>query len=116
MTAPEHLTCTVVLVDDRTARVLVSGDLVHGNGDVLRDAISDLLAEHRPAHLHLDFTDLSLCDSTGLSVLLGARRAADAVGAALHLEHRPAWLDRVLRRTGTFHHLVPDQVEDRRTG
>ena len=114
--APEYLTCTTVLVDDTTACVVPSGDLTHDNGGLLRDVVVDLIATHRPARLHVDCSGLAFCDSFGLSVLLGARRAADEATTTLLLDNRPPWLDRLLQRTGTYHHLVTDDVGERRAG
>ncbi|MGM1063047.1 STAS domain-containing protein [Saccharothrix sp. Mg75] len=116
MAAPQHLICTTALVDGTTARVVASGDLTYDNGDLLRDAVADLLAGHRPARLHVDCAALTFCDSFGLSVLLDARRTAEGAATALVLDNRPAWLDRLLQRTGTYDYLVPEDLGERQAG
>jgi anti-anti-sigma factor len=54
----------------------------------------------------IDCTALELCDSTGLSSLLLLRRRTHALGIDLVLANRPALLDRILERTGTFDYLT----------
>ena len=71
------------------------------------DTVRRLLAES-PAvtTLHLDCAELTFCDSAGLAGLLDIHQQARTCGVALHLDNRPAQLDRLLDVTGTFDHLV----------
>ena len=52
--------------------------------------------------LHLDFSELTFLDSTALPRLLMLHRRTSQAGVALHLDHRPQFLDRVLQVTGLF--------------
>ncbi len=98
-----------VATAERSARVQVSGDLVYETVDALVDAANRLLShEGALAHLHLDLSELALCDSAGLSGLLLVHRRSARAGVQLHLDHRPRFLDRILDLTGTFEHLVAD--------
>jgi anti-anti-sigma factor len=55
--------------------------------------------------LHLDFSELTFLDSAALSGLLMVHRRTSHAGVALHLDHRPQFLDRVLQVTGLFDHF-----------
>jgi anti-anti-sigma factor len=55
--------------------------------------------------LHLDFSELTFLDSAALSRLLMLHRRTSQAGVALHLDHRPQFLDRVLQVTGLFEHF-----------
>jgi anti-anti-sigma factor len=52
--------------------------------------------------LHLDFSELTFLDSAALSRLLMLHCRTSQAGVALHLDHRPQFLDRVLQVTGLF--------------
>ncbi|MFJ4949804.1 STAS domain-containing protein [Streptomyces sp. NPDC088760] len=84
-----------------TLTVRVAGELGHDTSD----GLSDVVARHLTADeaglsdVRLDFRDLTWIDSSGLTALLTVRRRAGAVGATLHLEHRPDVLERMLRLT-----------------
>jgi anti-anti-sigma factor len=90
-----------------SACVQVVGDLDYLSIDEFVDAATQLLAE-RPEliDLHLDFSGLTFLDSAALSGLLLLRRRSSQSGVALHLDHRPLFLDRVLHVTGLFAHFV----------
>ncbi|MFF0746863.1 STAS domain-containing protein [Streptomyces sp. NPDC004111] len=69
----------------------------------------------RPAHvteLHLDCRDLETIDSMGLSTLLQIHRTATRHHLALHLDNRPARLERMLTVTGTLDHLTRPAVAE----
>jgi anti-anti-sigma regulatory factor len=55
--------------------------------------------------LHLDFSELTFLDSAVLSRLLMLHRRTSQAAVALHLDHRPQFLDRVLQVTGLFEHF-----------
>jgi anti-anti-sigma factor len=91
----------------RSARLRLAGDLNYGSVDELVDTASQVLAEHADlADLHLNFSDLTFLDSAAVSGLLLIHRPTSHSGVGLHLDHRPAFLDRLLRVTGLFGHLV----------
>lgn len=91
----------------RSARLEIAGDLDYGNTTELLDTASELLCgDDGLRDLHLDFAELAFFDSTGLSALLQVHQKASNVGARLHLDNRPAQLERVLEITGTLEHLT----------
>lgn len=112
---PAGLLLTVSPADEHTVRVDIVGDLDYDSSDRLLDEARRQLSQ-RPGirHLRLDFSRLGTCDSMGLAILLAVRRATGAAGVRLHLDGRPASLERILRVTGTLDHLVapPAGTED----
>jgi len=90
-----------------TATLRVRGDLDYESTAKLVSTVSDVLGEPGAVtDLHLDFTDLSFCDSAGLSGLLLIHRKTSAGGVHLHLDRRPAQLQRILDITGVLEHLT----------
>ena len=87
--------------------VHVAGDLDYGTSDLLIDTVSELPAGQPGLQdLHLDFADLEFCDSAGLSALVRIHRLTSAEGIGLHLDQRPAHLDRILHITGLLDFLT----------
>lgn len=100
-----HLTITTA---SRIATVRIAGDLDYQTTDDLVEVASQLLTHHNElSDLHLDFTEMAYLDSAALSGLLLLHRRTTQAGVELHLDHRPAFLDRVLQVTGLFSHFVP---------
>ncbi|WNG87470.1 STAS domain-containing protein [Mycobacterium sp. ITM-2016-00317] len=91
----------------QSARIRVAGDLDYGSSGLLLETVHDLLrAPSALQDLHLDFTDLAFCDSAGLSSLVLIHRQTAAAGAHLHLDQRPAQLQRILDVTGLLEFLT----------
>jgi anti-anti-sigma factor len=67
----------------------------------LREELTDLINAVGPGgEVCLDLGDVSLLDSSGLSVLLGAHRLASALKARLLLAGLPRHVERMLSITG----------------
>lgn len=99
----------------RSTSVRIAGDLDYGTTRLLVDTVSDLLTGDKiPEDLHLDFSDLAFCDSAGLSGLVMIHRRTCAAGVRLHLDDRPAQLERILTITGLLDFLTtaPAQASD----
>lgn len=95
-----------------SAYVRITGDLDYESVDELVTSASRLLAEHvELTELHLDFSELAFLDSAALSGLLLIHRRTSHAGVELFLDHRPAFLDRVLQVTGLFAHFVPSDAD-----
>ncbi|MFD0052472.1 STAS domain-containing protein [Streptomyces sp. NPDC127168] len=103
---PDHL--RLVTVDTQNEiRIEVHGDLDYDNADLLLDeATAQLAARPGLEDLHLHCGGLRMVDSMGLSVLLMIGRRTTQAGVRLHLDDRPAQLDRLLDLTGTLDHLT----------
>ncbi len=101
-----HLT---VITTQRSASVRIAGDLDYETADDLVEVASQLLAQHSDMRdLHLDFSETEFLDSAALSGLVLLHRRTSQASVELHLDHRPPFLDRVLRVTGLFSHFVAD--------
>ncbi|HEX4394716.1 MAG TPA: STAS domain-containing protein [Mycobacterium sp.] len=95
-----------ISTEARSTCVRIAGDLDYETAGDLVEAASQLLARQNPvSDLHLDFSELRFLDSAALSGLLMLQRRASQAGVALHLDHRPQFLDRVLQVTGLFDHF-----------
>ena len=57
-------------------------------------------------HLRLDCSEMTFCDSAGLSGLLQIHRRTSGAGVQLHLDDRPPHLERLRQSTGTLDHLI----------
>ncbi|GGW20020.1 sulfate transporter [Streptomyces capoamus] len=121
---PTEFTVTVYRTAG-TLTVRVAGELDYDTSDGLTDMVTrHLTAEAGLSDLRLDFRGLTWIDSTGLTALLTLHRRAAAVGATLHLDHRPDVLERMLRLTNVLEHLTapasragtPDRQEGDATG
>ena len=83
-----------------------------GNAAELRGALLAAAAEHQPVVV-VDMADTEFLDSTGLNVLVRARKQADDDGAELRLVVRSAALHRVLNVTGVASMFrIYDNVEE----
>jgi anti-anti-sigma factor len=109
---PPHLQLTTVDVEDGL-RVELVGDLDYDTADRLLETVTAQLAA-RPSlgHLHLHCAGIGVTDSMGLSILLMIRRHAATANVQLHLDDRPASLNRLLEITGTLAHLTGDNPAD----
>lgn len=113
-TSPDDSLRLTVTASGRELCVALAGDLDYDTADDLMRTVREQLAAHpAPDALRLDCGRLAFCDSTGLATLLMVHRLTTGTGTALHLHDRPAFLDRLLRQTGTLDHLVrPDHADD----
>ncbi|WP_333775577.1 STAS domain-containing protein [Streptomyces sp. IBSBF 3136] len=83
--------------------VRLTGDFDHDTSDELLDTVT---SHHALRDVRLDFGELTSIDSSGLSALLMIHRHTSAAGAALHLDSRPGFLDRMLHLTNVLDHLT----------
>ncbi len=90
----------------QSTTIRIVGDLDYQTTDDLVEVASQLLVrENTRSDLHLDFSELTFLDSAALSGLLTLHGRTSQAGIALHLDHRPQFLDRVLQVTGLFEHF-----------
>ncbi|ANW65157.1 hypothetical protein BCA37_17585 [Mycobacterium sp. djl-10] len=104
---------TVIDADGHTATIRVTGDLAYGSTDMFVTAVARMVTVHRNLrHLRIDMAALDYFDSAGLASLLTAHRHASAAGLQLHLDNRPAQLNRVLDITGMRNLLTAPDGDD----
>ncbi|MEW9532425.1 STAS domain-containing protein [Microbispora sp. NPDC049125] len=75
--------------------IAVAGELDYHTASRLRETLDDLPMTSVPA-LIIDLTDVSYCDSTGITVLVGAHRGTQAAGIPLALSGVDDNLRRIL--------------------
>ncbi|MFF5637078.1 STAS domain-containing protein [Streptomyces sp. NPDC012825] len=96
--------------------VRVTGELDYDTGDELLAAVTEHLPRATALRgMRMDFRDLSWIDSSGLSALLMIHRRTSAAGLTLRLDHRPDFLDRLLRLTNVMDHLTAPSGDASRT-
>ena len=81
-----------------TARL--SGEIDHHSAREMREAIDDTAQKVKPACLRLDFSQVPFMDSSGIALLLRARRRMEALGGNLMVCHVPDQARRVLDAAG----------------
>jgi anti-anti-sigma factor len=94
-----------VMTTPKSATLRVAGDLDYQTSDDMVEVATQILEQNTLSDLHVDFSETTFLDSAALSGLLLVHRRASESGVALHLDHRPAFLDRVLQVTGLFNHF-----------
>ncbi|MFI8232697.1 STAS domain-containing protein [Streptomyces sp. NPDC085900] len=105
-TLPSTLHLTTIDTDD-TVRIEITGDLDYDTADFLLEEVTTQLgARPEVRHVHLHCAGLGTVDSMGLSILLMIGRRTAAAAARLHLDDRPAQLDRLLDITGTLDYFT----------
>lgn len=91
-----------------SARLHLAGDLDCDTSHQLVPYVDRCLDAHPGLHaLQLDCAALRFCDSMGLSALLTVHRRTTARDVRLHLDDPPAFLQRLLRVTGTLQLFPP---------
>jgi anti-sigma B factor antagonist len=102
--ADELLELTVSYSGGSLAVLAVAGDVDLHTSPRLRDAAAELVETGRH-HLVLDLSGVEFFDSSGMSVLVGVWRVAQARGGSLKLAAVPDRLQRMLTLTGLAAYL-----------
>ncbi|MEU1485955.1 STAS domain-containing protein [Streptomyces sp. NPDC005752] len=102
-TLPHPLFTVTVETGPGTVHLRIGGDLDYDTSGELAARADACLEAHGPDALHLDCTELRMCDSMGVSTLLLIHRSTAARGVRLHLDSPPPFLERILAVTGTRH-------------
>ncbi|MDI2129017.1 STAS domain-containing protein [Yinghuangia seranimata] len=91
---------------DGVALVVAVGEIDGDSASQLREAV-DRALRTEPTTLHLDMEQVTFCDSSGLHVLVHARRVAAESGGTVTISPSPA-MTSLLDMTGTTR-LFPDR-------
>ena len=98
---------TVSTPDAHTVQFRLAGDLTFETAQDLDALIARHLVDLPDVRLLvLDCADIAAIDSTGLSILLLAKRRTEEANAHLHLDNRPPRVERMLTLTGTHAYLT----------
>ncbi|MGW0364640.1 STAS domain-containing protein [Streptomyces sp. NPDC002990] len=97
MSPTVHLTCQYI--DSDLAIATVTGELTHDTAPSVRDQALALIEQGR-RHLVLDMHQVTFCDSSGFSALVGIWRCAQQAEGSVVLVAIPDRLSRMLHFTG----------------
>ena len=84
---------------DRTARIVLAGELDLGTEDQVRDAIAGALPADR---IEVDMAGLSYCDSTGVNLLVTAQTRLRTAGTVLFISNPRGMVTSVLQVSGVM--------------
>ena len=79
-----------------TLYAYLAGDIDHDAAQSLRLEIDDAMVCHTPHILVMDFSGVGFMDSSGVGLILGRQRRAQALGGRIRVQHAPRQLRRVL--------------------
>ncbi len=85
---------------DSVLTVVLSGEIDHHGAREMMSQLTDAIAERLPAKLVLDMSGVTFMDSSGIAVLLRARRQMEHTGGTLRVTAIPAQARRVLDAAG----------------
>ncbi len=88
-----------------TVEVCVSGEIVSESASFLRETLLTALTSHRSTLL-LNLERVTVCDASGLEVLLAARLAALSAGRRLRITAASRTVGRLLQLTDTRYLLT----------
>ena len=91
------LTCTG---EDRELRIALSGEVDHHRARGLMEGIDREIDMRLPSRVALDLGGVTFMDSSGIALLLRARRRMEALGGNLMVCHVPDQARRVLDAAG----------------
>ena len=82
---------------DRTLYAYLAGEIDHDAAQNLRIQLDEALVSRTPETLIMDFSGVGFMDSSGVGLILGRQRRAQARGGSLRIQHAPDQLRRVLQ-------------------
>lgn len=105
MSGPSTVTVAVTTADRDQTVIDVAGEIDHSSAAGVHDRVVALTGT-TPTRLVLNFTQVSFCDSSGLSALLGIWRRVHAYGGTLTVVAAPSNVANALRRGGLSPHIT----------
>ena len=87
-------------VEDRTLTIALQGDLDHHAARGLMEQADRLMEQNLPSKTILDLGGLTFMDSSGIAVILRAKRRMEALGGNLYVDNIPKQAARVLETAG----------------
>jgi len=89
-----------IMAADRTLTVSLSGELDHHGARGLMERIDSLMEQELPRKTVLDLKELTFMDSSGIAVILRAKRRMEALGGNLVVVNIPKQAAKVLETAG----------------
>ena len=91
--------------ENRQLTITLSGELDHHAARELMESIDRLLEQVLPARTLLDLGELSFMDSSGIAVVLRAKRRMEALAGTLVVVNIPRQAARVLETAGLSRYI-----------
>lgn len=107
---------TFSFYSDGRLTVRFCGELDHAAAAGAMYALTEAAQEYLPRHCVLDFSGLTFMDSSGVAVLLRAKKLLDRTGAGITVLSPPEQARRVLELAGLGQMLEQHQPERREVG
>ena len=85
---------------NRELTIFVSGELDHHAARSVMETIDKLIDQNLPVKTTLDFSGLTFMDSSGIAVVLRAKRRMELMQGGLAVVHIPRQAARVLETAG----------------
>lgn len=88
---------------DFTDNVLTAklyGEIDHHRAPAIRNTIDSKTESLRPRELHLDFSQVSFMDSSGIGLIMGRYRQVSLVGGTLKVVNVPKGLQKIISLSG----------------
>jgi anti-sigma B factor antagonist len=73
---------SLVMGEDGVLAVRLHGEIDYTNAAPVTDAVGQAVTRDRPSAVHVDLSDVTFLDSSGIGVLISAMKAATAAGGA----------------------------------
>ena len=93
---------------DGLATVTVTGDLDLAAADIVTQAIHQEITATGTRAVNVELSGTQFIDSSGISILLKGRRAADQTGVAYRVTGATEMVRQILDLTGVLEHLTAD--------
>lgn len=87
-------------VENRQLTIFLMGELDHHAAREMMESIGRCLEQNLPSKAFLDLSGLSFMDSSGIAVILRAKRRMEALGGSLVVGNVPHQAARVLKAAG----------------
>ena len=97
---------------DGLATVTVTGALDLAAAEIVTRAIDQEITASGAKALHIDLSRTEFIDSSGISILLKGRRAADRTGVAYRVTGAAGMVRQILSLTGVLEHLTAEPIAD----
>ena len=89
-----------ITAENRQLTVALTGELDHHAARKLMDSLDQLIELHLPSKTMLDLSGVTFMDSSGIAVVLRAKRRMEALQGALLVVNIPRQAARVLETAG----------------
>jgi len=97
-----------------TVTVMLRGEIDHCSVDAIRNCIERMISPAEIKHMHLDFTDVSFMDSSGIGMIIGRYKTMRTKDGIVSASGMNPPVDRLFHMAG-LHRIIriePAQTEE----